>query len=145
MTVSAIPNGYHTVTPYLAVRSAAQLIDFMKRAFKATEISRHASPDGRIMNAVLKIGDSILWLADAPDGKTSQHAQFYLYVRDADSVYQEALAAGGTSLEQPADVFYGDRRAGVTDPFGNHWWIATHIKDPSPEDIRRGEEARLKK
>ena len=145
MTVNPVPSGYHTVTPYLAVKSASQLIEFLKRAFGATEMSRHALPDGRIMNAVMTIGDSILWLADAPEGRPTKHAQFYLYVPDTDSVYEAALEAGGVSVEKPADVFYGDRRAGIEDPFGNNWWIATHIKEPSPEEIRRAEEPRTKK
>lgn len=145
MAVKPIPDGYHAVTPYLAVKGAPRLIDFAKRAFGAVEISRHALPDGRIMNAVIRIGDSILWIADAPAERPAKHTQFYLYVADSDSVYRKAMEAGGVSVQEPTDVFYGDRRAGVDDPFGNTWWIATHVKDPSPEELKEAEEARMKK
>ena len=142
MAVSPIPEGYHTVTPYISVKSAPQLIEFLKKAFGAEEVSRHAMPDGRVMNAVVRIGDSILWLDDAPPERQPKIAQFYVYVSDVDSTYAGAMSAGGSSVETPADVFYGDRRAGVRDSFGNTWWIATRMKDPTPEDIKRGEKDR---
>jgi uncharacterized glyoxalase superfamily protein PhnB len=142
MTIKPIPAGYHTVTPYISVMGAPKLIDFLKQAFGATEVSRHAMPDGRILNAVLRIGDSILWLADSPPERPPKLAQFYLYVGDTDATNNSAVAAGGDSVEKPSDTFYGDRRAGVADLFGNTWWIATRVKEPTPEDIKRGEEAR---
>jgi PhnB protein len=141
MAVKPIPEGHHTVTPYLVVRDVAQLIDFMKQAFAAEEILRMAQPDGVIMHAEVRIGDSQVMLGEARGDNEPMPAMLHLYVEDADAVYRRALQAGATSLREPVDEFYGDRIGGVKDRFGNQWWIATHIEDVSPEEMARREAA----
>lgn len=137
MAVKPIPEGFHTVTPYLMVEGASKLIDFLRRAFEAKEIYRQNMPDGTVMHAQVRIGDSMLMMSDA----TSQHkpmpSMIYLYVEDVDAVYNRALKAGATSLRKPTDEFYGDRSGGVKDQFGNQWWIGTHIEDVSPEEVEK--------
>jgi uncharacterized glyoxalase superfamily protein PhnB len=138
MAVKPIPEGYHSVTPYLVVPGAAKLLDFLKQAFDAQELYRPMQrPDGTIMHAEVRIGDSVVMMGEPMDQSTPMPAQLYLYVHDADAVYRRALQAGATSLMEPADQFYGDRNAGVQDPVGNRWWIATHKEDVSPEEIVR--------
>jgi uncharacterized glyoxalase superfamily protein PhnB len=141
MTVKPIPEGHHTVTPYLVVQDAAQLIEFMKQAFLAEEILRMAQPDGVIGHAEVRIGDSRVMLGEARGEYKPMPAMLHLYVEDADAVYRRALQAGATSLREPVDEFYGDRIGGVKDRFGNQWWIATHIEDVSPEELARREAA----
>jgi len=137
MAVKPIPEGYHTVTPYLVVEGAAKLIDFVKAALGAEERMRMAQPDGTIMHAEVAIGDSVIMLADAGGENQPMPAMIHLYVEDADAAYQRALQAGAISLREPADQFYGDRSAGVRDAFGNQWWLATHIEDVSPEEMAK--------
>ena len=144
MTVKPIPEGHHTVTPYLVVREAAQLIDFMKQAFAAEEIRRFTLPDGSIMHAEVRIGDSMVMLGEAGDEYAPMPAMLHLYVEDVDAVYQQALQAGAVSLREPADQPDGDRRGGVKDQSDNQWWIATHIEDVSPEELAKREEAQRK-
>ena len=144
MAVKLVPDGLHTVTPYLVVPGVAQLIDFMKQVFDATEIRRMALPDGTVMHAEVRIGDSALMMGQAPGGYQALTASLYVYVKDTDAVYQRAIAAGATSLMAPADQFYGDRNAGVKDASGNTWWIATHLEDVSPEELARRAEAHMK-
>src|SRR5215469_3035588 len=127
MAVRAIPEGYHSVTPMLVVKGAAKLIDFMKEAFDAEEAFRMPSPSGEIMHAEVKVGDSVVMLNDAMR-QSPNNSSLFLYVTDVDSVYQRALKAGATSLSAPANMFWGDRMAQVTDPFGNQWGIATNIE-----------------
>jgi uncharacterized glyoxalase superfamily protein PhnB len=141
MAVTPIPAGFHTVTPYLVVQGAAKLIDFLTHAFDAQEIMRMPLPDGSIMHAEVKIGDSIVMMGDARGEMKPMPAALYLYVTDADATYQRALRAGATSTMAPTDQFYGDRSAGVTDPVGNHWWIGTHIEDVPPDELARRAEA----
>ncbi len=136
-----IPDGYHTVTPYLIVQDAGKLIEFMKRAFGAEEIMRHPTPEGGIMHAEVKIGDSRIMLADARGEANPLPAMLHLYVNDADATYRASLQAGAVSLQEPADQFYGDRSGGVKDASGNHWWIATHKEDLSPEEMQKRSEA----
>src|SRR5438093_200899 len=126
MTVKAIPQGYHSMTPCLVVEGAAKLIDFLKQAFGAQEMFRMARPDGGIMHAEMKIGDSMVMLGDATEQWKPMQGVIYLYVDAADAVYRRALQAGATSIMAPLDQFYGDRHGGVRDPAGNIWWIATH-------------------
>lgn len=144
MAVKPIPEGFHTVTPYLIVQGASKLIDFLKQAFEAEEIYRQNMPDGTVMHAQVRMGDSMLMMSDA----TSQHkpmpSMIYLYVEDVDAVYNRALKAGATSLRKPTDEFYGDRSGGVKDQFGNQWWIGTHIEDVSPEEIEKRAEEFMK-
>jgi PhnB protein len=132
-----IPKGYHSVTPFLAIKDVAQLIDFAKRAFGATELSRFEKPDGSIMHAEIKIGDSIIMVGDVSPGQPPSRATLYLYVEDADAVYQQALKAGATSVQKPTDQFYGDHTGGVTDPGGNQWWIATHVEDVPMDELKK--------
>jgi uncharacterized glyoxalase superfamily protein PhnB len=137
MAVKPIPDGYHHVTPYLIVRGADALVEFLKQSFGAKEMMRHARPDGAVMHAEVRIGDSVVMLADASDQHPPAPCVLHLYTEDTDAAYQRALKAGGTSLREPATQFYGDRSAGVKDPFGNSWWISTHVEDVSPEEIER--------
>src|SRR6058998_3852856 len=143
--VKAIPDGYHTVTPVLMVDDAAKLIDFLKEAFDAREKERFTDPNGKILHAEVTLGDSIVQLSDAIGEWKPIQVPLLLYVTDTDSTYRRALQAGATSLRKPMDAFYGDRSAGVKEPFGNSWWIATHQEDVSREELERRAEAERKK
>jgi PhnB protein len=140
-----VPEGYNTVTPYLAVEDAAAAIDFYRRAFGATERVRMPGPDGKVMHAELEIGDSLVMLSDPfPQASTTppkelggSSASVFLYVEDTDALYRQAVDAGGTSLMEPDDMFWGDRFASLQDPFGHTWTIATHVEDVSPEELER--------
>ena len=141
MAVEPIPPGYHTVTPYLIVEGAARVIDFATQAFGAEEIMRMDGGDGAIAHGEFKIGDWRVMVADASDRWPSMPVSLHLYVEDCDSLYKRAMDAGGTSLREPVDEFYGDRSAGVKDPAGNLWWLATHVEDvPEDEMARRAKE-----
>lgn len=129
MTVKPIPEGDHTITPYLVVERAAQLIDFLKQAFDGEEIQRMTRPDGTIMHAEVKLGDSRVMIGEAGGEYPPMPAMLHLYVEDTDALYRRALQAGAVSLREPTDEAYGDRMSGVKDLCGNQWWIATHIKD----------------
>ena len=136
-SVRPIPEGFHTITPYLVVEGAPKLIQFLKQAFGAQEQFRLARPDGGIMHAEMKIGDSIIMMG-APMGEAkARPCSLYLYVADVDAVYQRAIQAGGTSVGEPKDQFYGDRSAGVIDPCGNYWGIGTHIEDVSHAEMEK--------
>jgi len=137
MTAKHLPDGFRTVTPYLIVRGADRLIDFLKEAFGAGEIDRLTLADGKVMDATVRIGDSLIELGESSAEFPPRPGSLHLYVEDADALYERALAAGATSLWVPADRFYGDREAGVVDPFGNHWCIATHVRDVSPEELEQ--------
>jgi uncharacterized glyoxalase superfamily protein PhnB len=141
MAVQPIPAGYHTVTPYVLVRGASALIDYLKSAFDAQEVSRLTDPKGTVKNAEIRIGDSMIYLAEAPPNRSPMPASLYVYVKDADATYRQGLAAGGSSLMEPANRYYGDRIGGVMDAFGNHWWIATHIEDVSAGEMQRRSDA----
>ena len=142
-SVKPIPEGYHTVTPYLLVQGAEKLINFMKNAFDAKETERYSMPDGSIGHAEVRIGDSVIMVADAQgDEYKPMAAGIHLYVEDCDVTYKRAIGAGATSVREPQDQFYGDRSAGVNDQFGNKLWIATHKEDMSKEEIiKRMDEA----
>ncbi len=144
MAVKPVPDGYHSVTPYLVVQGAAELIDFMKEAFEATEGERMTHPDGTIMHAEVRIGDSVVMLGEAMGEHLPRPGTIFLYVNNADATYQRALQAGATSTEELVDQFWGDRMGGVKDPAGNQWWIATHQEDLSPEEIAKRAEAFMK-
>jgi PhnB protein len=124
--------GAPTVQPYLHPLRAEPVMAFLKQAFGAEELGRHASPDGVIHHLMLKIGDAFMEMGEAQGPYQPMPAMYYLYVPDCDAVYQRALQAGATSISAPADQPYGDRNAGVKDAFGNQWFIATHIKDVAP-------------
>ena len=136
MAPSYIPEGSPTVTPYLAVKGVAALIDFLTTVFGATEIDRLALPDGRIMNAAVRIGDSMVMMGE-PGDRPPETAMLYVYVPDCDAVYAKALDAGATSLQAPADMFYGDRTAAFQDASGNKWYAATHKEDVSGDELAR--------
>jgi len=143
--VKPIPEGHHNVTPYLIVSNAAGAIDFYKRIFGATEVMRMTGPDGRVHHAELRIGDSLIMLADehpevgarSPQSVGGSPVSFLLYVEHVDAVAQRAEAAGAKILRPPKDQFYGDRTATLTDPFGHQWTVATHVEDVSPEEMRK--------
>jgi PhnB protein len=144
MAVQAIPQGFHSVTPGLTCKNATQAIELYKKAFGAVERSRMASPDGKIMHAELKIGDSMIFLADeypgmsaAPSAGAPPSQSIYLYVENVDSVYAQALAAGCQEGMPLADMFWGDRFGKVIDPFGHHWNLATHVEDVAPAEMER--------
>jgi PhnB protein len=137
MAVKPIPDGYHSVTPYLLTAEAARLIDFLKQAFAAEEHERVSRPDGAIMHAEVRIGDSVVMMGEPMPPLAPMPASLHVYVPDVDAVYQRALRAGATSVMEPADQFYGDRSGGVKDPFGNLWWIGTHKEDVPPDELAR--------
>jgi len=137
MPVKPIPEGYHTVTPLLSVKGAERLIDFMKKAFGATEVYRFPAPDGSVMHAEVKIGSSVMMLGEPMEGSSPMPATFYVYVQDADATYRAALDAGGESLEGPTDRFWGDRVASIKDFAGNNWMIATHVEEVDSEELTR--------
>jgi len=148
--VQAIPKGFHTVTPSICVAGADQAIDFYKRAFGAEELSRHPGPDGRIVHAEIRIGDSIIMLGDemADQGARSPRSyggtpvSFFIYKENVDSAWKQAMDAGATTVVPLADQFWGDRTGCLEDPFGHRWWLAQRIQDLSPEELRqRAEEA----
>jgi PhnB protein len=143
MAVKPIPEGYHTLTTYLAVDDAAEAIDFYKRAFGAQEHVRMEAPDGTIAHAELKIGDSLIMLSEpfpqsstrSPKELGGTTAAVFMYHEDVDAVVQKAVGEGATLTMEVADQFWGDRFGTVTDPFGHVWSIATHVEDLTPEEI----------
>jgi uncharacterized glyoxalase superfamily protein PhnB len=132
-----IPDGYHSVTPYLVVEDVARQLDWLARAFGAVEAFRMAGPDGRIGHAETRIGDSVIMMGQAGPEHPPMPAMLHLYVGDVDAVFRQAVAAGGAAIREPADQFYGDRSGGVKDPLGNHWWIATRKEELSAAEIGR--------
>jgi PhnB protein len=141
MGVNPIPEGYRTVTPYLVVEGATNVLEFVKQAFGAEEKFRMDAPGGKIGHAEVQIGDSIVMVGDAGEENPAMPAMIHLYVDDCDATYERALAAGGTSEREPTDQFYGDRSAGVRDTTGNLWWIATHVEDVSEDEMAKRMEA----
>jgi uncharacterized glyoxalase superfamily protein PhnB len=141
--VRPIPEGYRTVTPHLVCEKAGEAIDFYKKAFGAVELARMPGPDGRIMHAELRIGDSPIMLADAfpefgsqgPLALKGSPVTIHLYVNDADAVWARALEAGARPTMELSDMFWGDRYGQVADPFGHLWSIATHKRDMTDEQI----------
>ena len=137
MAAKPIPDGYHTVTPYLTVPNVAAQIDFLKRALNAQLTFKHDDDTGNIRHAELRIGDSMLMLGQARGQWTPRPCNFYLYVENVDDLYKQAVAAGGKSLDDPKNQPYGDRVGGVEDLHGNYWYIATHVEDVSSEEMER--------
>jgi uncharacterized glyoxalase superfamily protein PhnB len=137
MAVNPVPEGYTTVTPWIISRDTASLIDYLKQAFGAEELSRLAGADGRIEHAEVRIGDAVVMMFDARPQWPSTPAFIRLYVADADAVHRQAVAAGGTSVTEVTHLFFGDRVGRVRDPLGNLWWIQTHIEDVSPAEMER--------
>jgi PhnB protein len=147
-SVKYIPDGYHSVTPYLYIDGAAAAIEFYKEAFGATEVLRMPNPDGKIGHAEIKIGDSTVMLADqnervgvyGPKHYGGVPGNLMVYVEDVDLVFKEAVDSGAKVHRPLADQFYGDRTGGIEDPFGHPWYLATHIKDVSPEEMKQAME-----
>jgi PhnB protein len=145
MAVKAIPDGYHTVTPYLIIGGAAAAIDYYQRAFGATELVRMPDAQGRIAHAELRIGDSVIMLADehhemgyrGPVTLGGASVSIVLYVEDVDAVFDRAISAGGKSRQPVADQFYGDRMGTLVDPFGHVWTVGTHTEDLTPEEMKK--------
>jgi len=141
----AIPEGYHTATPYLIIRGAAGAIEFYKKAFGATELFRFPAPDGKIGHAEIKIGDSPIMLADefpemgykGPQTLGGSPVSIMIYVDDVDTVFNRAVNAGASVKEAVQDKFYGDRIGSLTDPFGHVWHVSTHKEDVSVEEMQR--------
>lgn len=145
MPTKPIPDGYHSVTPYLIIKGAAQALDFYQRAFGATELMRLAAPGGQVGHAEILLGDSHIMLADecpqmnalSPQTLGGSPVLLHLYVPDVDAMFAQAIVAGA-QVEQPIEnKFYGDRSGSVVDPFGHRWTLSTHVEDVSPEEIGR--------
>ena len=134
---NSIPDGYHTVTPYLVVKGVTDLIEFIKEVFDGELIRIEARPDGSIQHARVRVGDSPIMMGEPVGDITPMPATLYVYVDDPDATYERALKAGAISVRAPADQFYGDRNAGVQDTSGNQWWMAVHKEDVSPEELAR--------
>jgi PhnB protein len=145
MTVKKIPDGYHSIAPYLVVANAAEAIEFYSKAFGAHEHMRLTMPDGRVGHAEIRIGNSIVMLGSAfpemgfhaPDHYGGSPASIFLYVEDMEAVFTQAIKDGATEKQPPTDMFWGDRMAKVDDPFGYQWSIATHFEDVAPEEVRK--------
>jgi PhnB protein len=151
MAAKPVPDGYHTVSPYLAVEDAARAIDYYVKAFGAKEVVRMDAPGGKIGHAELEIGDSHVMLSDPfPQASTrppkelgGTSASVFLYVEDVDAVVKQAVDAGATVTMEVADQFWGDRFGAITDPFGHVWSIATHVEDVAPEDMAKRAKAAM--
>ena len=147
--VKAIPDGYHSVTPYLIIDGASRALDYYKRVFGATERMRMPGPEGKIGHAEISIGDSMIMLADehpemgarAPRTVGGSAVSIMLYVNDVDATVKTAVAEGAKLLQPVEDKFYGDRMGTIEDPFGHLWHVGTHIEDVSPEEMKRRMEA----
>jgi uncharacterized glyoxalase superfamily protein PhnB len=135
MSVSAVPAGYHTVTPYLVVPDTPAAFAFLAAAFGAAEVRRTPTPDGGVLNIEARVGDSMVMLVQGRPGHAARPASLYLYVPDVDAAYARAVAAGSVPLLAPADMFYGDRSAGVADPAGNDWWITARREDLGTHEL----------
>lgn len=149
MSVKAIPEGYHSVTPYLIIRGATEAIEFYKKAFGAIELFRFPAPEGKIGHAEIKIGDSPVMLADeypdmgykGPETLGGSPVSIMIYVDDVDTTFNQAVDLGATVKEALSDKFYGDRMGTVVDPFGHVWHVATHKEDVSVEELQRRAQA----
>ena len=145
--VNAIPQGYHSVTPALVVHDGVGALEFYKKAFNATELNRSATPDGRIMHAEFKIGDSIIMLNDEMGPARSAKSvggspvSLFVYVEDVDSAFKQAVNAGAKGDMPPQDMFWGDRFGTLTDPFGHLWGLATHVEDVAPDEMEKRAQA----
>jgi PhnB protein len=152
MATKAIPDGYHSATPYLMVKGAANAIDYYKRAFGATELFRMADDKGTVGHAEIKIGDSVIMLADETPGAVCHTPRslggssvgMMIYVNDVDTVFKRAVEAGGKSLRPLTNQFYGDRSGTLEDPYGHVWTVATHVEDVPPEELKRRAQQAMK-
>jgi PhnB protein len=146
--VNPIPQGYHTVTPSIVVRGAAEALDFYRKAFNAEETLRMPGPDGKIIHAEFRIGNSVMMLGDempdmgakSPLSLGGSPVSFFIYLENVDEAWQRAINAGAKQVMPLADMFWGDRAGCVDDPFGHHWWLAQHVADLTPDEIKKGQE-----
>ena len=149
--VNPIPQGYHSVTPYLVVDDGRRAIEYYKQAFGATAVVQMAGPGGKIGHAELKIGDSMIMLSDEMPGSGNRSPKslggspvtIFLYVENVDSVFNDAVKAGAKADKPPQDMFWGDRFGALTDPFGHSWALATHIEDVAPEEMKKRAQAAM--
>ncbi len=145
MAVKPIPDGYHTATPYLIVNDGTKAIEFYKQAFGATELMKFNTPDGKVAHAEIRIGNSPIMLAEempemgykSPRSYGGSPVGLALYVEEVDSVFAQAIQAGGKEVKPVQDQFYGDRSGTLEDPFGHMWTVATHVEDVSVEEMQR--------
>ncbi|MEV3985717.1 VOC family protein [Nonomuraea sp. NPDC049758] len=137
MTVNPVPEGYTTVTPWIISRDTAGLIDWLKAAFDAVELGRMTGPDGEVQHAEVRIGDAVVMMFDARPEWPATPGFLRLYVPDAAAVHRRAVEAGGTSVTDVTHLFFGDLVGRVRDPWGNLWWIQTHVEDVSAEEAER--------
>jgi len=152
MATKPVPDGYHAATPYLIVKGAAEAIEFYKRAFGATELLRMADPQGRVGHAEIKIGDSVIMLADehpamgyrSPRSLGGSSVSILLYLENVDTVFERAVKTGARVLRPVTDQFYGDRSGTLEDPFGHVWTVATHVEDVPPEEMHRRAQAAMR-
>lgn len=141
--VRPIPEGYHSISPALTCRNAARAIDFYKQAFGATEIVRMPGPGGMIMHAELRIGDSVIFVSDefpgmsAAPSSVTPSSYLFLYTEDVDAMFNRAVSAGAMVSMPVENMFWGDRYGKLSDPFGHHWGVATHVEDVSPDEMKR--------
>ncbi|MCB1876372.1 MAG: VOC family protein [Chromatiales bacterium] len=149
MSIRPIPDGYHSLTPYLSIKGGIDAIEFYKQAFGASELYRLQMPDGQIGHAELLVGDSRIMMSETceespigdPLSLRGSSIGIYLYVEDVDTVFEQAIAAGAEIVRAVEDQFYGDRTGTLKDPFGHIWFVGTHKEDLSPEEIQRRAEA----
>jgi PhnB protein len=135
--VRTVPEGFHTVTPFLVVENAAGLIEFIEKAFGGKQTFNMKMDDGKIMHATVTVGDSTIMICDRMDESHAHNAMLYLYVDDVDAMYKKALAQNATKIHEPTKEFYGDKAGAIKDPWGNTWWIATHVEDVDTEELDR--------
>jgi PhnB protein len=148
-TSQGIPKGYHTVTPSICVAGAAKAIEFYKKALGAEEIMRFPGPDGKLMHAEIRVGDSVIMLGDempeqgarSPKSYGGTPVSFFVYRENVDAEWKRAVDAGAKEIMPLQDMFWGDRTGCLEDPFGHRWWLAQHIQDLTPEEIQRNAEA----
>jgi uncharacterized glyoxalase superfamily protein PhnB len=137
VSIKAVPEGYHTITPYLVVPDISVVSEFLGRAFNAKTCEWNTAPDGKVAHASMKIGDSMLMMGAAHGQWKAEAVTLYMYVEEVDQAYRRAIEAGATSIQEPRHEFYGDRTAAVMDPAGNRWYIATHVEEVHPEELQR--------
>jgi len=144
MAVKPIPDNYPRVSPYLIVKDVEATMEFIKYVFGGKEREKMKKPDGSVNHGEMSIGDSVIMMGKASNEHQIQNTMLYIYVEDTDASYKKALEKGAVSVMEPADQFYGDRNAGVKDKDGIKWWIATHVEDVSPDEIKRRNDERSK-
>ena len=151
--VKPVPQGYHTATPYLTIKNAARALDFYKKAFGAQEVARMDAPDGKVAHAEIKVGDSMIMIAEempgsgnrSPESLGGTTASIFLYVDNADAIFDRAVSAGAQVETALADMFWGDRYGRLKDPYGHSWGVATHKEDVAPAEMeKRMQEAMAK-